>query len=338
MRARGIDISHYQESFTFKNNIDFIVIKATEGIGKDDKFEELLASAKDVSIKGAYHYFRTEVSPILQAENLLACVNNKCLHFLVVDYEAKNNVLDMAGAASLLDMLEYLVANQAVPIILYTSPYIYRDNLRVWYEEFDAFPLWLARWSGDSETGDPTQGILERDWQFWQYSADGNLMGEEYGVESRDVDLDVFNGTFEDLKAWLGIEEPAVDILATITHMLGTITANVKEIEGLWAEDSDTKIRLDKMFDSVASLQSLCNTNSLGIAELAKRLATLEEGQLELAENGLGYEDKFKTLNTRMDDFAGEVILANGKLHSRIDGLAGGHNHPRWMARIGLVK
>ena len=30
MRARGIDISHYQQSFTFKNNIDFIVIKATE--------------------------------------------------------------------------------------------------------------------------------------------------------------------------------------------------------------------------------------------------------------------------------------------------------------------
>ena len=306
MRARGIDISHYQQSFTFKNNIDFIVIKATEGIGKDDKFEELMESAKDVPIKGAYHYFRTEVSPILQAENFLTCADNKCLRFLVVDYEAKNNVLDMAGAASLLDMMEYLVANQTVPVILYTSPYIYRDNLRIWYEEFDAFPLWLARWSGDSETGDPTQGILERDWQFWQYSADGNLMGEEYGVESRDVDLDVFNGTFEDLQEWLGTDEPP---------------------------------------PICEELQTLVNLNSLGIAELAKRLATLEQGQLKLAEDGLGYEDNIDELRRDAERFDSQYNEEmNGiaddfnDLEYRIDGLAGGHNHPRWLRKIGLVK
>jgi hypothetical protein len=49
-------------------------------------------------------------------------------------------------------------------------------------------------------------------WRFWQYSADGNRQGSNHGVLSWDVDLDVFNGTVAELRAWAGVgdalEEP----------------------------------------------------------------------------------------------------------------------------------
>lgn len=45
-------------------------------------------------------------------------------------------------------------------------------------------------------------------WRFWQYSADGNGKGHEYGAGSDDIDLDYFNGTLEDFERVMGIVAP----------------------------------------------------------------------------------------------------------------------------------
>ncbi len=42
-------------------------------------------------------------------------------------------------------------------------------------------------------------------WHFWQYSAKGD--GKKYGVESLDLDMDVFNGSKEDLLKFCGLNE-----------------------------------------------------------------------------------------------------------------------------------
>jgi hypothetical protein len=63
--------------------------------------------------------------------------------------------------------------------------------------------LWIARYT---TKGKPWGNILPwpdspsikprdyDDWLFWQYSADGNGKGKEFGASSKSIDLDYFNG------------------------------------------------------------------------------------------------------------------------------------------------
>jgi len=211
MRAKGIDISKWQQEFIFQNNIDFVIIKATEGWGIDPWYRENLPEVMKCPIRGAYHYYRTATDPIVQVDNFLSNAAHGDFHFLAVDYEAKNNTLDYNGAENLLVMLSHLELEQDLPVVLYTSPYIYRDNLRHWFADFDTFALWLARYSGaDPETGNPTTGIVDRDWDLWQNTDE--LDGEEHGTSSDYVDGNVYDGTAEEMKVWLGIKEPEEEL------------------------------------------------------------------------------------------------------------------------------
>lgn len=75
---RGVDLSHWNSDSQFnnivKNNtIDFIIMKATEGVSyRDPKFmprmHNLLGTKKLV---GAYHFFTTNSDPLLQADIFL---------------------------------------------------------------------------------------------------------------------------------------------------------------------------------------------------------------------------------------------------------------------------
>jgi GH25 family lysozyme M1 (1,4-beta-N-acetylmuramidase) len=63
--------------------------------------------------------------------------------------------------------------------------------------------LWIARYTSK---GKPWGNILPwpdsprikprdyDDWDFWQWSADGNGRGAEFGASSRSIDLNYFNG------------------------------------------------------------------------------------------------------------------------------------------------
>ncbi len=70
--------------------------------------------------------------------------------------------------------------------------------------------LWIAGWpyipAGETpevycKTLKPTFSPWET-WTFWQFTAHGD--GKKYGMESGNVDLDWFNGTEAELRAWVG--------------------------------------------------------------------------------------------------------------------------------------
>ena len=203
MRARGIDISHWNGTFVYRGNIDFIIVKVSEGTAYQAYAELNWDEISKVPVRGAYHYFRTNVDPIAQADTFLDAISGQEWHFIAVDYEATGNTLDKQGAINLLSMMRQLRNVQNLPVLLYTSPYIYRDNVTLWDKAFDTFGLWLARWRNIKyvEIGDPTVGLsgddLDRDWDIWQHSNMGT--GEVYGVSSAIVDLNVYNGTVDDL-------------------------------------------------------------------------------------------------------------------------------------------
>ena len=202
MRAKGIDISHWQGSFHFNDNIDFIIIKATEGAGwVDPEFENNWPEVEKVPIRGAYHYYRTEYDSIIQAEHFWNTVKDKDLHFLAVDYEAKNNTLDRAGAEGLLEFYDHLYALSYMEPILYTSPYIFRDNLCIWNTAWLNVPLWMAHYTYEDPENSSPLVFDALGWILWQYTSDYN--GRLYGVESENVDQNVYNGIVKQMNEWL---------------------------------------------------------------------------------------------------------------------------------------
>ena len=175
-RANGIDISKYQASFTDQGNIDFIIIKATEGLAKDPLFDQFCEDTKTVPRRAAYHYFRTAVDPIEQAEFFWNTVKDEGFLWLCVDYEKTHNTLN-AGAEFLLSVFwEDMKLRTDKTLVLYTSPYIFRDNLIAYNDFWAGVPLWMAHYNGQNpQTGAPN--TWGNDWLFWQYSADGNRKG-----------------------------------------------------------------------------------------------------------------------------------------------------------------
>ena len=203
MRAKGIDISHWQGTFEHQGNLNFIILKATEGeIWIDDAFEIFLKEAQRVPIRGAYHYFRTQYDGIVQANHFWETVQGKGFHFLAVDYEAKNNKLDKDGEAELYDLWVELESLTDLPILLYTSPYVYRDNLCAWDTFWLNVPLWMAHYNyEDPQEGSPLL-FDAPGWKLWQYTNEYN--GKYYGVGTEHVDQNVYNGSVKQLHEWLG--------------------------------------------------------------------------------------------------------------------------------------
>jgi len=203
-RARLADISYHQGSFKFLGNLDGIIVKATEGVWYDPEYINYLDEVLKVPVRGSYHYYRTSEDPIVQAKYFDQWTRDQGFHFLAGDYEAYKNTLDRKGAENYLLFLLELEKLTDLPIFIYTSPYIYRDNLRVWSEEFDRFPFWIARWKySDADVADPTKSLfgddLQRSWDIWQYTSTGD--GSLFGVGSISIDLSVYNGTAQEMKS-----------------------------------------------------------------------------------------------------------------------------------------
>jgi GH25 family lysozyme M1 (1,4-beta-N-acetylmuramidase) len=209
MRATGIDISYYQGAFQYKGNIDFVIIKATEGtLYTDPNFAYNLEEVQRVPIRGAYHYFRSSMNAMLQAEHFLDMVHGRGFHFLAVDYEKANNTLGNDAQLNLKDFWDHLKKLTDLPLILYTSPYIYRDQLCALNVFWGSVPIWMAHYNGmDPQNASPWL-FDASEWILWQYSNTG--MGRNYGVGSLDVDLNVFNGTPEDMVEYFQVGQPVI--------------------------------------------------------------------------------------------------------------------------------
>jgi GH25 family lysozyme M1 (1,4-beta-N-acetylmuramidase) len=210
MRAIGIDISKWQGAFDYQDNIDFIIQKVSEGTYYDLRFWEMVEDVHEVPIRGAYHYFRTEMNPIDQAVFFNAAQGGEDFQFLAMDYEGHGNTLDKLGAQRFWEFYQKLKELTDKPIVLYTTEYILRDNLAVWNEGWNDVPFWVARYADLDEHSDTPLFLGEKDyWYLWQYSPRGD--GEQYGVSSDHVDLNVWNGTIETMRQWLECEPPIVE-------------------------------------------------------------------------------------------------------------------------------
>ncbi|KUJ50887.1 glycoside hydrolase [Chryseobacterium sp. JAH] len=199
-KTYGFDISHYQnredikwDSLSIGNKtipLEFVIMRATMGNRNADKhFDEFWHQAqKNKLIRGAYHFYRADEDPVIQANNFIKNVKLESGDLPpILDIEKiprrKSNKKLIEDLKIWCKIIEETYGEKP---IIYTYYHYYKDFLK---GEFDDYPLWLANYN-DVPTPSP-----DDQWDFWQFSEKGIV----YGINTK-VDLNIYNGGVWSLK------------------------------------------------------------------------------------------------------------------------------------------
>lgn len=199
-KVYGIDVSHHQEHIDWQRlkreahidgqPVSFVYIKATDGIDFiDSAYAYNYAEARTQGIAcGSYHFYRPKVSSKLQAEFFLQHSSfQKGDLPPMLDVERLNDEQSIeAYKWGIIEWLSIVEKEYGVKPVLYTY-----DNLKINILNdvvFEQYPHWIAHY-------DVEQLEYQGPWCFWQFSEKGELPG----IKGH-VDLNVFNGTVEELQ------------------------------------------------------------------------------------------------------------------------------------------
>lgn len=191
---KGIDISHHQRGITkFGKDVDFVIIKATEGVGYvDEQCDRLYQQAKkDGKLLGVYHFARPDLnnSAIAEADWFIKNIQGYIKEaILVLDWES-GYLGNVAWVKAFLDRVK---EKTGVKALLYAS----RSPINT----FDWRPvvagdygLWVADYGAN--TGEAGRKPVVKWWQFyilWQYTSRGHISGY-----AGNVDMNYFYGDAE---------------------------------------------------------------------------------------------------------------------------------------------
>lgn len=199
--VHGLDVSHYQGTVSWagviQNGYRFAFVKATEGVSSTDpQFSTNWTGAKAAGlVRGAYHFYEPGSDPQQQAEHFLDTVWPEGGQPLPGDLPPVLDV-ETTGGQSAEEIVQgiqtwlSLVQQRTLRIpILYTS-HGFWDSLGT--SQFGSHPLWVAEYGVAAPSPLPAGW---QQWRFWQFSQTGSIEGI-----SGDVDLDVFQGTLQQLQ------------------------------------------------------------------------------------------------------------------------------------------
>jgi lysozyme len=211
----GIDVSYWNAGIDWPKvraaGQRFTFIKASEGDGYlDPTFDDNWRGAKPAGLlRGAYHFFRANVDAKKQANKFIDYVRSMnddgelppVLDLETHDGQTRDKVI--SRAKTWLELVETAFQRKA---IIYSGQYFLQDYFSeagggppAWAKDH---PLWLAQYPNQYVPG--MQPGLPRGWfkwTFWQYSEKGRVNGI-----NANVDMNVFNGSLEDLYQFAGIQ------------------------------------------------------------------------------------------------------------------------------------
>ena len=186
----GADVSHHNYGKVNPSQLDFVWLKATEGVTyKDPKMDSYLKEMVDevgvnVPFIGFYHYARPENNnPFKEADNFLRTIEphvGNCL--LALDWEGNALKEDPKWALEWLICVEQKTGTKP---LIYTSGSATK-NLDIIAK--NGFHLWVAHYVSKGKQ-EPTFHNWS-DYKFWQFT-------------STPFDIDIFKGTRADLAAMI---------------------------------------------------------------------------------------------------------------------------------------
>lgn len=190
----GIDISRWNvlraKSLA---GLDFVIVRATYSVTTDPKYNAHARAVRAAGLPlGAYHFGTGSASPEAQAKAFLAVAADA--DFLALDLERdKTSTMTNAQARAFIAA----VHRAGRKIGLYHSRSLFPNVGQDWN--------WVAQWGSR-----PPDGLGLR-WTFWQY-------------QGSPIDRDVFNGSADDLRAFLAAQRVAQSVSpAVISRLRGYI-------------------------------------------------------------------------------------------------------------------
>jgi GH25 family lysozyme M1 (1,4-beta-N-acetylmuramidase) len=198
--TKGIDVSYYQGTIDWarvkSDGIEFAFIRVSDGeVFRDPKFSSNWTNAKAAGvIRGAYQFFRPAQNVAMQADIMIKAVGTYQPGDLppVIDVEADGGLAPATVASKVREWVDLVKTGTGVAPIIYTGKYFWRDEVGG-PRTFETNALWIAQYTSKC----PDLPSPWTRWTFWQHSDRGRVAGI-----TGNVDLDNFNGTAEQLRAY----------------------------------------------------------------------------------------------------------------------------------------
>ena len=180
---QGIDVSHYQGHIDWRTvaragGVSYVYVKATEGAQLvDDTYRTNIQGARKAGLKvGCYHFYRPNVSPQLQFQNMVSVVNLRHQDLIpIIDIEIRGREPLPRFQQKLRNFLNMVEKHYCVKPILYTSRDFYNKHLS---GPFTGYKYMVARYATDvPELCDDAAFVM------WQYSASGRVPGIRGNVD-----------------------------------------------------------------------------------------------------------------------------------------------------------
>lgn len=203
---QGIDISHQNDINweLISDNIKFVYHKATQGVSfVDPEFNTRWQYLKSTDLlRGCYHFLTSTGTAQQQADNFLSCnVDFSKPNVLppMLDFEDQVPALLNSQITSNKQAFIQLITDWTDIIQKATGRTVIHYSYKNFFAEYLnnhswPNPLWIAAYQSQQ----PSLPVGYSKYTIWQNSQYGHLNGSLTGG---DVDMDVFNGTIEELTA-----------------------------------------------------------------------------------------------------------------------------------------
>lgn len=232
MRATFVDVSRYQGKINGAQlkAAGFCAIVARCTIGwsyRDPWYKNNLVEAHDNDMLfGAYHVLWPDNNaPVREAQWFAENIAPSGLEgpdFIVADLELKQSKTAAQVATQIGLLLPAMEHEIGLKPIIYTGSWFWNGathlgpatpigiekDYALWEAEYLNPPAWKTHWDPQDAPQDPSKpAVLGRgwtDWAIWQWTS----RGRPIGVESGNLDYDVYDGTEEEFKQFLGLDSP----------------------------------------------------------------------------------------------------------------------------------
>lgn len=264
MALKGIDISKWQTGIDLsKIDCDFVIVKATEGIGYvDRKCDSFYQQAKRLGKKlGFYHFARPRNDAVREAQYFYNNTKNYFGEAIpILDWEAENKS-DVAWAKRWLD--EVYILSGVKPVI-YMSESV--ANAYNWSSVANAdYGLWVAKYRDNNpdynyNMANAGSRPKVKWWKFycmWQWTSTGRLNGY-----SGNLDCNVFYGDGTTWDKYAGksgtASKPAPAPAPAPARKSNEVIAQ-EVINGAWGNGEDRKKRLTDAGYNYTVVQAIVN-------------------------------------------------------------------------------
>ena len=237
-----VDISQFQGKINWKllkTRAHAVIMRSSYGMNTDPTFVTNRDACRAEGICfGTYHFCNPDGNAVNQARYYATLATGDLLPVMDCEYAGAASA-SLVSSAAMMGSYNMSMANGAHQQEPAASAYgLTKSQLISWYEkfinEFKAIigkkpiiytsagfwnftagwekdcKLWVANYTSAAEpmmpvAWKPKENPDKYPWRLWQWSADGNNKGAEYGVSSRDLDLDRYHGTLAEFNAEFGV-------------------------------------------------------------------------------------------------------------------------------------